>query len=88
MKANYKGQALHQTFKNSSKNLNVVINSLISTKECFAFEFESLRRLLGEGLDSCSIAELEELQQQLQKSVNNVRARKVEYLLCEWCFTL
>ncbi|XP_028801173.1 MADS-box protein SOC1-like [Neltuma alba] len=34
------------------------------------------RKLLGEGLGSCSLAELEEIQQQLQRSVINVRARK------------
>ncbi|XP_054780254.1 MADS-box protein SOC1-like [Prosopis cineraria] len=37
----------------------------------------SKRKLLGEGLGSCSLQELEEIQQQLQKSLRNVRARKV-----------
>ncbi|CAN6566286.1 unnamed protein product [Malus baccata var. baccata] len=36
----------------------------------------SKRKLLGEGLGSCTLAELQEIEHQLEKSVNNVRARK------------
>ncbi|XP_022143898.1 MADS-box protein SOC1 [Momordica charantia] len=38
----------------------------------------SKRKMLGEDLGSCSIDELQELEQQLEKSVCRVRARKVE----------
>uniref|UniRef100_A0A2P2M8Z7 MADS-box protein SOC1 isoform X1 n=1 Tax=Rhizophora mucronata TaxID=61149 RepID=A0A2P2M8Z7_RHIMU len=34
------------------------------------------RKLLGEGLGSCTIEELQQLEQQLEKSVSNIRARK------------
>lgn len=36
-----------------------------------------LRALLGEGLGSCSLEELQQIEQQLEKSVNTVRAKKV-----------
>lgn len=38
---------------------------------------ECPRRLLGEGLGSCSIEELHQIEQQLEKSVGKIRARKV-----------
>ncbi|KAK0580688.1 hypothetical protein LWI29_005079 [Acer saccharum] len=40
------------------------------------YEFASSRRLLGEGLESCTIEELQEIEQQLERSVSSVRARK------------
>lgn len=33
---------------------------------------------MGEGLGSCTIEELQEIEQQLERSVSNVRARKVD----------
>lgn len=41
------------------------------------FVVKCLRKLLGEGLESCSIEELQEIEQQLENSVSNIRARKV-----------
>ncbi|KAK7349583.1 hypothetical protein VNO77_07060 [Canavalia gladiata] len=38
----------------------------------------SKRKLLGEGLASCSIDELQRLEQQLERSISNVRARKTQ----------
>ncbi|XP_019454597.1 PREDICTED: MADS-box protein SOC1-like isoform X2 [Lupinus angustifolius] len=38
----------------------------------------SKRKLLGEGLGSCSIDELQEIEKQLERSVSNVRARKTQ----------
>ncbi|CAL2241449.1 unnamed protein product [Prunus armeniaca] len=43
----------------------------------------SKRKLLGEGLGSCSIEELQEIEQQLERSVSNVRARKGKALAAE-----
>ncbi|KAI3453638.1 hypothetical protein Pfo_010301 [Paulownia fortunei] len=37
---------------------------------------DSKRKLLGEGLDSCSVDELEEVERQLERSLSNIRARK------------
>ncbi|KAL7123172.1 hypothetical protein ACP275_01G088400 [Erythranthe tilingii] len=37
---------------------------------------DSERRLLGQCLDSCSTNELDKLEQQLQRSLSNIRARK------------
>ncbi|RVX01118.1 MADS-box protein SOC1 [Vitis vinifera] len=36
----------------------------------------SKRKLLGEGLGSCSIEELQQIEQQLERSVSSIRARK------------
>ncbi|KAL6981865.1 MADS-box protein soc1 [Sarracenia purpurea var. burkii] len=36
------------------------------------------RKLLGEGLGSCTIEELQQIEQQLERSVNSVRARKMQ----------
>lgn len=37
---------------------------------------ESQRKLLGEGLDSCSTDELEQMERQLERSLRSIRARK------------
>jgi hypothetical protein len=39
--------------------------------------YSSCRKLMGEGLGSCSMEELQQIEQQLEKSVSVVRARKV-----------
>ncbi|XVF22659.1 hypothetical protein REPUB_Repub12eG0190200 [Reevesia pubescens] len=38
----------------------------------------SRRKLLGEGLGSCTIEELEQIEQQLERSVSSIRARKTQ----------
>ncbi|KAF3442259.1 hypothetical protein FNV43_RR16175 [Rhamnella rubrinervis] len=38
----------------------------------------SKRKLLGEGLGACSIEELQQIEQQLERSVNCIRARKTQ----------
>ncbi|GLT51885.1 hypothetical protein SLA2020_252600 [Shorea laevis] len=38
----------------------------------------SKRKLLGEGLGSCTVEELQQLERQLERSVSNVRARKIQ----------
>nr|XP_016497375.1 PREDICTED: agamous-like MADS-box protein AGL19 [Nicotiana tabacum] len=40
----------------------------------------SKRRILGEDLDSCSIDELEKVEEQLDRSLRNIRARKNQLL--------
>ncbi|KHN29419.1 MADS-box protein SOC1 [Glycine soja] len=45
-------------------------------KEYIALYYSSLRKLLGEGLGSCSLEELQQIEQQLERSVSSVRARK------------
>ncbi|PPE00174.1 hypothetical protein GOBAR_DD02827 [Gossypium barbadense] len=53
----------------------------------------SRRKLLGENLGSCTLEELQEIEQQLEKSVSIIRARKEKALaaenekLCEKCGT-
>ncbi|CAI9785986.1 unnamed protein product [Fraxinus pennsylvanica] len=41
----------------------------------------SKRRLLGEGLGQCSIQELQQLEQQLERSVGIIRARKMQVFM-------
>ncbi|XVF73332.1 hypothetical protein PTKIN_Ptkin12aG0192900 [Pterospermum kingtungense] len=38
----------------------------------------SRRKLLGEGLGSCTLQELQQIEQQLQRSVSSIRARKTQ----------
>ncbi|GKU89425.1 hypothetical protein SLEP1_g3562 [Rubroshorea leprosula] len=51
----------------------------------------SKRKLLGQGLGSCSVEELQEIGSQLEQSLKNIRARKERMLLednrqlCEKC---
>ncbi|KAL6126053.1 hypothetical protein ACLB2K_074104 [Fragaria x ananassa] len=44
------------------------------------YEFASSRKLLGESLGLCTIEELQEVEQQLERSVNTIRARKCDAL--------
>ncbi|XP_060668466.1 MADS-box protein SOC1 isoform X3 [Ziziphus jujuba] len=39
----------------------------------------SKRKLLGEGLGACSIEELQQIEQQLERSVSSIRARKKQF---------
>ncbi|KAF3796728.1 MADS-box protein [Nymphaea thermarum] len=41
----------------------------------------SKRRLMGEGLGSCSMEDLQEIEGQLERSLNNIRERKVHLFL-------
>ncbi|XP_048501082.1 agamous-like MADS-box protein AGL19 isoform X2 [Beta vulgaris subsp. vulgaris] len=43
----------------------------------------SKRKLLGDGLEACSIDELQELEKQLDKSLSSIRARKEKHLIKE-----
>ncbi|KAK6137601.1 hypothetical protein DH2020_028559 [Rehmannia glutinosa] len=40
----------------------------------------SQRRLLGDNLDSCSMDDLEDMELQLERSLKNIRARKIDQL--------
>ncbi|KAL1070242.1 hypothetical protein V6Z11_D11G009300 [Gossypium hirsutum] len=40
------------------------------------YEFSSCERMLGQNLGSCSIDELQEVENQLERSLRNIRARK------------
>ncbi|GMP61712.1 hypothetical protein CsSME_00024071 [Camellia sinensis var. sinensis] len=42
------------------------------------YEFASSRKLLGEDLGSCTMEELQQIEQQLERSVSRVRAKKME----------
>ncbi|KAE9622053.1 putative transcription factor MADS-MIKC family [Lupinus albus] len=57
-----------QYLKHETENLMKKIELLEASKG----------KLLGEGLGSCSLEELQEIENQLEKSVSNVRARKTQ----------
>lgn len=40
-----------------------------------------LRKLLGEGLGSCTMEELQQIEQKLEKSVSTIRAKKVKIII-------
>ena len=52
-------------------------NILPSMRSVWTSMFCCLRKLLGQGLGSCSVEELEEVESQLERSLRNIRARKV-----------
>ncbi|PSS11463.1 Agamous-like MADS-box protein [Actinidia chinensis var. chinensis] len=58
------------------QHLEEAANSTILEK--IEFLEASKRRLLGDGLESCSIDELQEVENQLEKSLSNIRARKTQ----------
>ncbi|KAL2902278.1 Agamous-like MADS-box protein AGL19 [Bienertia sinuspersici] len=62
-----------QQFKDNANELEKKLQSLEISK----------RKLLGDGLETCSIDELQELEKQLDKSLSNIRARKEKLLLKE-----
>ena len=57
--------------------LHSMLNYAHSQRMYLHVYFSFPRKLLGEGLGSCSLEELQQIEQQLEKSVSNVRARKV-----------
>lgn len=59
-------QNIQQHLKQETTNLMKKIELLEASK----------RRLLGEGLGSCTLEELQQIEQQLERSVSSVRARK------------
>lgn len=64
---------------NTCMEENVKIMTNESTSELhkkIQFLEESKRRLLGESLDSCSRDELEQVEQQLERSLRSIKARK------------
>lgn len=67
--------------------LSIFVNCLCSLldfthnkKSILYVYYSSLRRLLGEGLGSCTLEELQQIEQQLERSVSSVRARKVNLI--------
>ncbi|XP_050203612.1 MADS-box protein SOC1 isoform X2 [Mercurialis annua] len=67
----------HQTHKKvideNSQQLKIEAANLMKKIELLEV---SKRKLLGEGLGSCNLEELQKIEQQLEKSVSSVRARK------------
>ncbi|CAA3016748.1 MADS-box AGL42 [Olea europaea subsp. europaea] len=56
-------------------------NFLKNLLECLSFcgyMYLNFRKLLGQGLGTCSVEELQDIDSQLEKSLKNIRARKAE----------
>ncbi|KAH1199636.1 MADS-box protein SOC1 [Glycine max] len=62
--------------KQETANLMKKIELLEASKRFKILLFNPSSKLLGEGLGSCSLEELQQIEQQLERSVSNVRARK------------
>lgn len=68
---------LHKRF------INIFITIIKNKKKLYVY-YSSFRKLMGEGLGSCSLDELQQIEQQLEKSVSVVRARKVRVSQTCW----
>ncbi|CAI8613048.1 unnamed protein product [Vicia faba] len=66
-------QPLQRSDEQNMQNLKQETTSLMKKIELLE---ASKRKLMGEGLGSCSLEELQQIEQQLEKSVSTVRARK------------
>ncbi|XP_054785062.1 MADS-box protein SOC1 [Prosopis cineraria] len=62
--------------RSSEQNMQHLKQEAASMLKKIEFLELSKRKLLGEGLGSCSIQELNQIEQQLEKSVSTIRARK------------
>ncbi|XP_049400443.1 MADS-box protein SOC1-like isoform X2 [Solanum stenotomum] len=66
--------------QNNMHNLKHNTSSLMKKIELLE---KSKRKLLGESLESCSLEELQQMEHQLERSINIIRARKVKDLSSE-----
>nr|XP_027188084.1 MADS-box protein SOC1-like isoform X2 [Cicer arietinum] len=66
-------QPMQKSDEQNMQNLRQETASLMKKIELLE---ASKRKLMGEGLGSCSMEELQQIEQQLEKSVSTVRARK------------
>ncbi|XP_010433968.1 PREDICTED: agamous-like MADS-box protein AGL19 [Camelina sativa] len=67
---NHKGDANSQQARDETQGLTKKIEQLEISK----------RKLLGEGIDKCSIEELQQLENQLERSLTRIRAKKYQLL--------
>nr|QBQ57659.1 SOC1-2 [Eriobotrya japonica] len=71
-----KGNQTSNKSSSSEQNMQHLKQKATSMMKQLELLEVSKRKLLGEGLGSCTLAELQEIEHQLEKSVNNVRSRK------------
>ncbi|KAI9181116.1 hypothetical protein LWI28_011604 [Acer negundo] len=64
--------------KPTEQNMQQLKNEAASMVKKIELLQVAKRRLLGEGLESCTIEELQQIEQQLERSVSSVRARKCD----------
>ncbi|KAK0580713.1 hypothetical protein LWI29_005386 [Acer saccharum] len=64
--------------KPTEQNMQKLKNEAASMVKRIELLEVAKRRLLGEGLESCTIEELQEIEQQLERSVSSIRARKTQ----------
>ncbi|KAL5565451.1 hypothetical protein UlMin_028615 [Ulmus minor] len=64
--------------KTGEQNMQQLKNEAAAMMEKIETIEVAKRKLLGEGLGSCSIEDLQQLEQQLERSVSKVRTRKTE----------
>lgn len=76
----YRGQSKevsinNKTVEQSMQHLKYEATHLVKKMELLEL---SKRKLLGENLDSCSVEELQHIENQLERSVSNIRRRKTQ----------
>ncbi|XP_061339629.1 MADS-box protein SOC1-like [Gastrolobium bilobum] len=72
---NRSSQTAHKPDEQNNQHLKQEAASLMKKIELLE---ASKRKLLGEGLGSCSMEELQQIEKQLEKSVSNIRQRKTQ----------
>ncbi|XP_027339463.1 MADS-box protein SOC1-like isoform X3 [Abrus precatorius] len=77
---NRSAQTIHRSDEQNMQHLKQETANLMKKIELLE---ASKRKLLGEGLGSCSLEELQQIEEQLERSVSSVRARKEKTLLAE-----
>ncbi|XP_047946788.1 agamous-like MADS-box protein AGL19 isoform X3 [Salvia hispanica] len=77
----YMANAAVSSGSNMEENLKLTTDDQSSDDLLKKMEFlEESKRLLGEGLDSCSTEELDQLERQLEHSLRSIRATKTKLL--------
>ncbi|XP_020220768.1 MADS-box protein SOC1 [Cajanus cajan] len=69
------------SFRTVEQNMQHLKQEAANMMKKIDFLEASKRKFLGEGLGSCSIEELHRIEQQLQRSISNVRARKTQVFM-------
>ncbi|XP_061346825.1 MADS-box protein SOC1-like isoform X2 [Gastrolobium bilobum] len=68
-------------FRSDEQNMQHLKEEAASMMKNIDLLEASKRKLMGEDLGSCSIEELQQIEQQLERSVSNVRARKTQIFM-------
>ncbi|XVF73328.1 hypothetical protein PTKIN_Ptkin12aG0192800 [Pterospermum kingtungense] len=74
----YRRHTKDNVVKPTEKNVQHLKTEVSNMVKKIEFLEASKRKLLGEGLDSCTLQELQQIEQQLERSVSSIKARKAQ----------